>query len=183
MCVVLLVALFPVGCVNSGTSFKSQKMPEKEGAKPVINTPSILPLGNEDFVVKYNGFIFSDKVDASEMFSKLGKGTTNEGNNDGHVSGDYNQYGYPKDSPQITVTTKAWSAITQIEFGKIGTKRGLKNNDSYDKMINLYGIPSEQKQDEHGYLSCYYYFYSNQLLIHFNKDKIVDEVQILYNQR
>lgn len=108
------------------------------------------PLSDADFQVCYNSVVFGVGDDAQEVLAKLGLGIANPENNYGFIGQDdenrykFYYYGYPADSSIVYITTRVEigtgkSIVSHIDASLVGTNRGLRKGDSYERIAALYG--------------------------------------------
>lgn len=150
----------------------------------------VKPLRDKDFIVEYNEVKFTVGEATNKVLTELGQGTANEKNNFGFIGWDnenkfkFYSHGYPKDTPIIELITKVsvidgTSIINRVDISKIGTQRNLKEGDSFDKMVELYGEPEVEGKNNG---VKYFYLKGNKKLeIIFNKNKEILKIFITLN--
>ncbi|MCY6485770.1 hypothetical protein OW763_15715 [Clostridium aestuarii] len=174
---------------NTDTSKQTNKSVQKEK-----DDLEIKPLEKSDFSVDYEGVVLNLGSNIKELVDKLGNGTANEKNNFGFIGWDeenknkFFQRSYPEKKSKLHIINKVnviegISNIEQINFGEVGTVRGIKNGDTYDKLIGIYGKPSEEVKGENDSHICIYKYENKKLIFNLDKQKIIKKILLEYMEK
>lgn len=171
------------------TTNQSQGNKTSTTNQPQAEKKQLKPLEKDDFVISYKDVQLDVGEDASKVLQQLGPGTANEDNNFGFVGWDmennykFFMHAYPPNASTFTLYTKVsiangTSIISELTLNDLGTKRGLSKGDLYNKMIELYGEPTQELQYNTG--SKYsYIFGKRELDLYFDSNKAISAIVIV----
>lgn len=174
-------------CASKNESAKNLTTPdntinnETNTSLPVTKIDTGNTLTNKDFSVNYKEVEITLDSSVEELLKILGNGTANEDNNFGFVGWDkdkkykYHNHGYPENSPTFYIMTrtdvKSGNVIlNEIDITILGSNREIKKDDSYDKMLETYGEPSEKLELQDNSINYLYILENKALIFNVNKE-------------
>lgn len=142
------VAIFGTGCGKPLSGSQQGNQAKTQVSRETTVSRSVYVI--DDKAVYCKGFIINKKTKIRKMIHALGKWTSEQ------PQAALLCFSYPGESPVIYLNSEGFKKVTEIDITKVGTSKGLKEGDQYEKMIKLYGKPSRQGQNKTGDM---YYFY------------------------